>query len=84
MQSSGTGPGTTRYIVRAADGSDALAGFVDSIRNDPAVKLVDAIPSSGPPHTVVVEADDATVAQLRQRHLNQLLFEPDRPLSLYD
>jgi len=84
MQSSGPDPGSTRYIVRAADGKDALVGFVDNIRDDPAVKLVDTIPSSGPPHTVVVEADDATVARLRQRHLNQLLFEPDRPLSLYD
>jgi hypothetical protein len=84
MQSSGAAPGNTRYIVRATDGTDALAGFVNNIRDDPAVKLVDTIPSSGPPHTVVVETDDVTVERLRQRHLNQLLFEPDRPLSLYD
>jgi hypothetical protein len=84
MQSSGAYTGGTRYIVRAAGGNDALVGFVDGIRNDPAVKLVDAIPSSGPPHTVVVETDEATVERLRQRHLNQLLFEPDRPLSLFD
>jgi hypothetical protein len=84
MQSSGAPPGSKRYIVRAADGDDALLGFIDGIRDDPAVSLVDTIPSSGPPHTVVVETDEATVARLRQRHLNQLLFEPDRPLSLFD
>lgn len=83
MQSSGASPGRARYIVRAADGKGALTGFIDSIRNDPAVNLVDTIPGSGPPHTVVVETDEATVERLRQRHLNQLLFEPDRPLSLF-
>lgn len=73
-----------RYIVRAAGDDGALATFIDSIRDDPAVRLVDTIgPSAGPPHTVVVETDPATVEQLRQRHLNQLMIEPDRPLSLF-
>lgn len=78
-------PAPTRYIVRAtADDNAALAGFIDSIRGDPAVRLVDTIgPSAGPPHTVVVETDPATVEQLKQRSRNQLLIEPDSPLSLF-
>ena len=84
MPSSGSPLASTRYIVRAAHGNDALAGFIDSIRDNPAIHLVDTIPASGPPHTLVVEADTATVEQLRQHYLNQLLFEPDRPLSLFD
>lgn len=75
----------TRYIVRAAaDDTNALAGFIDSIRDNPAVRLVDTIgPSAGPPHTVVVETDPATVEQLKQGTHNQLMIEPDSPLSLY-
>ena len=75
---------TARYIVRAAaDDSSVLAGFVDSIRDDPAVRLVDTIgPRGGPPHTVVVETDPETADALRKRTLNQLMIEPDRPLSL--
>jgi len=88
MQSSGAQQGSPRYIVRAAGADDALVNalvnFVATISDEPGVRLVDTIPSSGPPHTAVVEADPATVERLRQRHLNQLLFEPDRPLSLYD
>jgi len=73
-----------RYIVRAAADDGALVRFIDSIRNDPAVRLVDAIgPSAGPPHTVVVETDPATAEQLKQRTLNQLMIEPDSPLSLF-
>lgn len=74
-----------RYIVRAAaDNAAALAGFLDSIRDDPAVRLVDTIgPSGGPPHTVVVETDPETADALRKRTLNQLMIEPDSPLSLF-
>jgi len=73
-----------RYIVRAASDESALASFIDSIRGDPAVRLVDTIgPRGGPPHTVVVETDAATAEQLRQRTLNQLMIEPDSPLSLF-
>jgi len=75
----------SRYIVRAAaDDTTALAGFIDSIRDNPAVRLVDTIgPSGGPPHTVVVETDPATVEHLKQGTHHQLLIEPDSPLSLY-
>ncbi|WP_305823829.1 hypothetical protein [Massilia brevitalea] len=81
MPSSG---GPTRYIVRAANDDGALASFIASIHNDPAVRLVDTIgPSAGPPHTVVVETDPATAEQLKQRTRNQLMIEPDSPLSLF-
>lgn len=74
---------TSRYIVRAAD-DNALASFLDSIAADPAIRLVDTIgPATGPPHTVVVETDAATAEQLKQRTHNQLMIEPDRPLSLF-
>jgi len=78
-------PAPNRYIVRAAaDDNAALAGFIDSIRGNPAVRLVDTIgPSAGPPHTVVVETDPTTVEQLKQRSRNQLMIEPDSPLSLF-
>ncbi|MFC5510525.1 hypothetical protein ACFPOU_05230 [Massilia jejuensis] len=74
----------TRYIVRAATDETALAHFLDSIQSDPAIRVVDTIgPAAGPPHTVVVETDPATAERLRQRTLNQLMIEPDRPLSLF-
>lgn len=75
----------TRYIVRAAnDDAAALAGFIDSIRDNPAVRLVDTIgPSAGPPHTVVVEADPAAIEQLKQGSHKRLMIEPDSPLSLF-
>jgi len=79
-----TGAAPVRYIVRAANDDGALASFIVSIRNDPAVRLVDTIgPSAGPPHTVVVETDPATAEQLKQRTRNQLMIEPDSPLSLF-
>ncbi|WP_313177027.1 hypothetical protein [Massilia sp.] len=78
-------PASTRYIVRAAaDDNAVLARFLDSIRDTPAVRLIDTIgPSAGPPHTVVVETDPATAEQLKQRTHNQLMIEPDSPLSLF-
>lgn len=84
MPISGDRTSSERYIVRAAQDDGALARFIDSIRDDAAVRVVDTIgPPSGPPHTIVVETDAATVEQLRQRTLHQLIFEPDRPLSLF-
>ena len=84
MPSSAGPTRASRYIVRAASDDSALASFIVSIRNDPAVRLVDTIgPRAGPPHTVVVETDPATAEQLKQRTRNQLMFEPDSPLSLF-
>jgi len=84
MPISGDTTSRERYIVRAAQDDGALVSFIDSIRNDASVRLVDTIgPPSGPPHTAVVEADAATIELLRQRTLHQLMIEPDRPLSLF-
>jgi hypothetical protein len=89
MPSSTSGPvqgrTSSRYIVRAAADSRALSAFIDDIAANPAVRLVDTIgPSTGPPHTAVVETDPDTAEQLRRRNLNQLTIEPDQPLSLFD
>ena len=85
FQGSAPGSAPGRYIVRAAADAGALGRFIDSLGANPAVRLVDTIgPSAGPPHTVVVETDPDTAAQLRQRNQHQLTIEPDRPLSLFD
>lgn len=74
-----------RYIVRAASDDNALARFLSTLSTEPGVQLVDIIgPSSGPPHTAVVEADAPTAERLRQQTLHQLTIEPDQPLSLSD
>lgn len=80
----GTASNSNRYIIRAALDDSALVQFLESIHSDPAFRVVDTIgPASGPPHTVVVETDPDTADRLRQRTLNQLMIEPDRPLSLF-
>ena len=75
-----------RYIIRAVEDGPALAAFIAAIRANPAVKVVDAIGPREQPHTAVVETDAATAGQLEQsfRTSNQLMIEPDRPLSLFD
>jgi hypothetical protein len=74
-----------RYIVRAARDASALMHFLDSLRAQTAIRLVDTIgPSAGPPHTAVVETDPVTAEQLRRRTHDQLTIEPDQPLSLSD
>lgn len=73
----------SRYIVRAVRDEQALVRFIETLGADPAVRLVDTIgPSAGPPHTAVVETDGATAERLRQQTHNQLMIEPDQPLSL--
>lgn len=78
--------GTSRYIIRAVEDGPALAAFVAAIRANAAVRLVDAIGPREQPHTVVIETDAATARQLEEsfRSANQLMIEPDRPLSLFD
>jgi hypothetical protein len=77
---------TSRYIIRTVDDGPALAAFIASLRADAAVRLVDAIGPDAQPHTAVVETDAATAKRLEQsfRTSNQLMIEPDRPLSLFD
>jgi hypothetical protein len=78
--------GISRYIIRAVDDGPVLAAFLAGIRANPALKLVDTIGPQGQPHTAVVETDAETAEQLKQsfRNSNQLMIEPDRPLSLFD
>lgn len=77
-----------RYLIRARDDAGPLAAFLDKASQDPGIAVVDLIgPAGQPPHTAVVEmsADKAlAVAQDLVGGANQLIIEPDRPLSLFD
>jgi len=77
-------PGIGRYIVRARQ-AERLVEFIDDIRNDPDMELVDMIGPAGQPHTAVVLMSDDTARTLQQRFhaTHQLTIEPDRPLSLF-
>ena len=85
----------TRYIVRARDAAKrdalsvtserALNDFIQSIGNDPDIAVVDEIGPSGHPHTLVISvpAHAAAALEERFRQTPQLMFERDRPLSLF-
>jgi hypothetical protein len=77
---------TNRYIVRAAGDTAPLQSFIDSIVDDPVIRLVEKIGPAREPHTVVIETDVSTaqMLDLRFRSTNQLMIEPDRPLSLFE
>jgi hypothetical protein len=76
---------TNRYIVRAAGDIAPLQSFIDGIVDDPVIRLVEKIGPARQPHTVVIETDVSTAQMLDQRFrsTNQLMIEPDRPLSLF-
>ena len=90
MSSIPTGPGTGRYIIRAkADNkpiAEILAEVLTAFGNDPAIKVLDTIGPAGRQHTMVAEMPHDTARSLAQRFQssNQLIIEPDRPLSLYE
>lgn len=77
---------TGRYIIRTVGDGPALAAFIASIKADTAVHLLNTIGPDVQPHTAVVETDAKTAERLEQsfRTSNQLMIEPDRPLSLFD
>jgi hypothetical protein len=77
---------TNRYIVRAAGDTAPLQSFIDSIVDDPVIRLVEKIGPAREPHTVVIETDVSTaqMLDLRFRSTNQLMIETDRPLSLFE
>lgn len=81
-----TGPGKGRYIIRAAADAAPLTAFLATIKDDPSVELIDTIGPRDQPHTAVVEITHDMARQLEQRfrNSNQLIIEPDRPLSLFD
>jgi hypothetical protein len=77
---------TNRYIVRAAGDIAPLQSFIDSITDDPVIRLVQKIGPAHQAHTVVIETDESTAQMLDQRFrsTNQLMIEPDRPLSVFE
>jgi len=85
MQTPSSGAGSGRYIVRSSD-PRYLAMFIDGIRADPEIELIDTIGPPGQPHTAVLamSEDKARALDLQFRTMNpQLTIEPDRPLSLF-
>jgi hypothetical protein len=76
---------TNRYIVRAAGNIAPLQSFIDSIVDDPVIRLAEKIGPAHQTHTVVIETDVSTAHMLEQRFrsTNQLMIEPDRPLSQF-
>lgn len=85
MPLSQTGPGKARYLIRAAGDAVPLADFLNSVRADASIAIVDQIGPPGQPHTVVAEMshDQARALEQRFSQSNQLMIEPDRPLSLF-
>ena len=74
-----------RYIVRAARDDNELVRFLATLNAEPGVQVVDLIgPSSGPPHTAVLQTAAPTAERLRQQTHHQITIEPDQPLSLSD
>jgi hypothetical protein len=73
-----------RYIIRTRTEPAALAAFLNSIKDDPAIAVVDSIGPTGQVHTVVVDvtADKAPLLERALGESTQLMIERDRPLSL--
>lgn len=85
MPLSKTGPAKARYIIRAKNALAPLAAFVDSIRSDPDIELVDTIGPPGQVHTAVIEvaAGQALLLERRFSNSNELMIERDQPLSMF-
>ncbi|MES2014850.1 MAG: hypothetical protein V4484_00010 [Pseudomonadota bacterium] len=75
-----------RYIVRARTDTGALADFLAMIQNDPSLELVDTIGPAQRPHTAVIAVtpQQALAFEQRLRNTQQLVFERDQPMSLFD
>lgn len=86
MPASQTAPAMGRYIIRARGESSALAGFIESIRGDPEIALVDTIGPPGQVHTAVIEIAPDKALQFERRfiHSDELIVERDQPLSMSD
>lgn len=84
MSSISAGTDKGRYIIRS-NAPDQLNAFIDSVRDDSNIELVDTIGPAGRPHTAVFTMASDKAASLEQhfRGSNQLSIEPDRPLSLF-
>ncbi|MES2295389.1 MAG: hypothetical protein V4582_00020 [Pseudomonadota bacterium] len=82
-----SGPGTGRFLISARKDADraALTAFIEEVGRDKRMKLVDLIGPKESPHTLVVEMsnDMANLLATRFHTSNQLLIEPDRPVSMF-
>jgi hypothetical protein len=82
-----SGPGTGRYLIRAKNEDDvsALTAFLEEVSRDKSMKLIDLIGPRERPHTAVIEMSHDMARQLATRFQssNQLLIEPDRPVSMF-
>ena len=81
-----TAPARGRYIIRARGAPSALAAFIESIRGDPEIALVDTIGPPGQVHTAVIEIASDKALQFERRfiHSDELIVERDQPLSMSD
>ena len=79
-------PPRCRYIIRARSEPPALAAFIDTIRSDPDIALVDTIGPPGQVHTAVIDiaADKAPMFERRFIQSDELIVERDQPLSMSD
>jgi hypothetical protein len=86
MPASQAAPPKGRYIVRARGAPAPLAAFIESVRGDPDIALVDTIGPPGQVHTAVIEIapDKAQQFERRFSHSNELMIERDQPLSMSD
>lgn len=86
MPASPDTPVMGRYIVRTRGPTASLAAFIESIRGDPDIVLVDTIGPVGQVHTAVVDVTPGQTAQFERRflHSDELIVERDQPLSLSD
>ena len=82
---SSTSTGKVRYLIRSRDDARALAEFLGKVAHDPGIDVIDLIGPRELPHTAVVEAsrERARALAVCFRDTNQLIIEPDRPLSLF-
>ena len=86
MSASPAAPARSRYIIRTRGEPAALAAFIDTIRGDPDIALVDTIGPPGQVHTAVIDiaADKAPMFERRFIQSDELIVERDQPLSMSD
>ncbi|MBZ2208143.1 hypothetical protein [Massilia soli] len=86
MPATSTVPARSRYIIRARGEPPALAAFIDIIRGDPDIALVDTIGPPGQVHTAVIDIATDKAPQFERRffHSDELIVERDQPLSMSD
>lgn len=77
------GPDTAKYLISAKDDAP-LKEVLATLADDPDVDIVDTIGPRDEPHTAVVQVSAGKAQDWARRLLannQQLIIEPDRPLS---